>query len=324
MSDPSMNDPAMHDPAMNDPAMHPSNSATESFASQGMAPAAMSATRPLYWSVRRELWENRSLYIAPLVVSAVILFGFTISSIHRPVSGAMDRAKLQGMLAAPYDWAAALIMATTVIVAIFYCLEALHGERRDRSILFWKSLPVSDLTTVLSKASIPLVAVPAITFATIVGTQTIMLLMNSATRLASGGSAAELWREVPLFRMSMGLLYHLVTVHSLWYAPIFAWLLLVSSWARRATFLWATLPWFAVWIVEKVVFDTSYFVSLLGQRLGGPTPYDVSARGGGAMSSMGTLDPGEFLRAPGLWIGLGIAAVLLAAAARLRRHQGPI
>ena len=52
-------------------------------------------------------------------------------------------------------------MFTTFIVGVFYCLDALHGERRDRSILFWKSLPVSDLTTVLSKASIPLVVLPA-------------------------------------------------------------------------------------------------------------------------------------------------------------------
>ena len=59
---------------------------------------------------------------------------------------------------------------------MFYCLDALYGERRDRSILFWKSLPVSDLTTVLSKASIPIVVLPLLTFAVTVATQLIMLL----------------------------------------------------------------------------------------------------------------------------------------------------
>ena len=104
-------------------------------------------------------------------------------------------------------------MATTFIVGIFYCLDALHGERRDRSILFWKSLPVSDLTTVLSKASIPLVVLPLLTFAITVATQWIMLLLSSAVLLASGLSVATLWTQLPLFQMSLMLLYHLVTVH---------------------------------------------------------------------------------------------------------------
>ena len=66
----------------------------------------------------------------------------------------------QVALAMPYSHAAMLLMVTAFIVGVFYSLDALHGERRDRSILFWKSLPVSDLTTVLSKASIPLVVLP--------------------------------------------------------------------------------------------------------------------------------------------------------------------
>ena len=61
--------------------------------------------------------------------------------------------------------AARLIMGTTLLVAIFYCLGALHSERRDRSILFWKSLPVSDLTAVLAKATIPIVILPLLAFA---------------------------------------------------------------------------------------------------------------------------------------------------------------
>src|SRR5437773_10588476 len=127
-----------------------SNAMPESFDSQGIAPVAMSATRRMYWSVRRELWENRSIYIAPLAVAAVILFGFLISTIHLPdkmrAALALDPAKQHELIEQPYSFAALLIMGTTFIVAVFYCLDALHGERRDRSILFWKSLPVSDLT----------------------------------------------------------------------------------------------------------------------------------------------------------------------------------
>src|SRR5262249_9107048 len=136
-----------------------------------------------------------------------------------------------------YDLVALSIMGATFLVGIFYCLDALSSERRDRSILFWKSLPVSDLTTVLSKASIPLVILPLITFAITVVAQFAMLMWSSAVLLANGLSVSMLWTQVSPLHMWTGLLFHLIAVHSLYYSPIFAWLLLVSAWARRAAFL---------------------------------------------------------------------------------------
>ena len=106
--------------------------------------------------------------------------------------------------------AAGLIMLTGIVVGVFYCLDALHGERRDRSILFWKSLPVSDLTTVLAKASIPLVILPLLTFAITVATQWLMLLISSAVLLVSGQSVATLWTQLSFLRRSWLLLYHLL------------------------------------------------------------------------------------------------------------------
>ncbi len=276
--------------------------------SQVIAPAVISATRRMYWSVRRELWENRSIYIAPLAVAAVILFGFLISTIHLPdkmrAALALDPAKQHELIEQPYSFAALLIMGTTFIVAVFYCLDALHGERRDRSILFWKSLPVSDLTTVLSKASIPLVVLPLLTFAITVVTQWIMLLLSTAVLLGSGLSVATLWTHLPLFQMWLMLLYHLLAIHALWYAPIFGWLLLVSGWARRAAFLWAALP-------------------LLDRLSGGSEGVGFTA-GSMSMDPLTQLTPGQFLISPGLWVGLAVTAAFLAAAVRLRRYQGPI
>ena len=294
---------------------------------QGSAPAVIPATRRMYWSLRRELWESRSIYIAPLAVAGLILFGFLISTIHLPskmrTALALDPMQQHELLTQPYSFAALLIMATTFVVAVFYCLDALHGERRDRSILFWKSLPVSDLTTVLSKASIPLVVLPLLTFAITVVTQWIMLLMSSAVLLGSGLSVATLWTQLSFSQMSLMLLYHLVTVHALWYAPIFGWLLLVSAWARRAAFLWAGLPVLAVALVEKIAFNTSHFAAILGNRMGGGAEA-VTAPGSVPMDPMTHLTPGHFLSSPGLWIGLALTAAFLAAAVRLRRYQGPI
>ena len=231
----------------------------------------------------------------------------------------LDPAQKVAALAGTNSFAAGLIMATASIVAVFYSLDALHGERRDRSILFWKSLPVSDLTTVLSKASIPLVVLPLLAFAIIVATQMIMATLSTVVLLGSGLSAATPATQLPLLQSSLMLLYHLLTVHALWHAPIFAWLLLVSGWARRATFLWAVLPPLAIGVVEKIAFNTSHFAAMLGYRFAGPESFHFTEPG-----PLMTPDPGKFLSTPGLWIGLAVAAIFLAAAVRLRRYREPI
>src|SRR5437868_7092662 len=117
-------------------------------------------TRPFYWSLRREIWEHRALYMAPLIAAGVALLAFTISTIGMPERRlhalTLDPASQARAILMPYHMTAMVIVFTTLIVAAFYCLGALHNERRDRSILFWKSLPVSDLVTVLAKATVPI------------------------------------------------------------------------------------------------------------------------------------------------------------------------
>ncbi|HYK90927.1 MAG TPA: ABC transporter permease [Acidobacteriota bacterium] len=288
------------------------------------------ATQPLYWSVRRELWENRSIYIAPLVSATLVPLGLFISRFCpvNPASApsAADPAKQGSALVTPYSYAAWLLILTAFIVGVFYCLDALHGERRDRSIVFWKSLPVSDLTAVLSKASIPLAVLPALTFVLILVTQPLMLLTSSLVLRADGLSAATRWAQLPLLHMSLALPYAL-TIIALWHAPLYGWLLLVSGWARRAAFLWAVLPPLAIMVVEKVAFNSSHLASLLQYRLfGGLTQaFAVSPSGGGSADPLvSQLTPGRFFATPGLWLGLGIAGLFLFAAVRLRRQGRPI
>jgi ABC-2 type transport system permease protein len=289
----------------------------------------IAATRPLYWSVRRELWENRSIYIAPLVVAAVQVIGFGISTIglaeRRRAVLLLDPAKQRAGIETPYDITAMMMLFTVFIVGVFYCLDALHGERRDRSILFWKSLPVSDLTTVVSKVTIPLVVLPMVSFAIIVCVQLIMVLMTSVVLIFHGMSPATTWTLIPLFQNWLVLLYGLAVI-ALWHAPIYGWLLLVSGWARRATFLWAVLPLIAINILEKIAFNTSHFASMLMNRLIGfaPDAFDFQGRDHPTISSLAQLTPGRYLSTPGLWLGLLFAAGFLAAAVRLRRYRGPI
>ena len=115
-----------------------------------------------------------------------------------------------------------------------------------------------------------------------------------------------------------------MAIHGLWYAPFYGWLLLVSAWARRAPFLWAVLPPVVVAVVEKIAFNTSHFAALIGYRFGGgpeKVPFTVGPMSMGALTA---LDVGQFFTDPGLWTGLAVAAVFLAAAVRLRRYREPI
>src|SRR6266516_734544 len=220
-------------------------------------------SKQFYSSVRRELWESRSIYIAPVAVAGLFLFGFVIGAVRLPRRIGIEQ---------PYDFVALMLMGISFLVAVFYCLDALYGERRDRSILFWKSLPVSDSTTVLSKMSIPVVVVPLVTFAITVATHIAMLLLGSAILLARGTSGAPLWNQLPLTHIWRILFIHLMAGHGLWYAPIYAWFLLVSAWARRTPLLWAVLPPLAVAAVEKIAFNTSHFAAILQHRfVGGPS-----------------------------------------------------
>ena len=291
------------------------------------AAAAPPRTRPFYWSVRRELWENRSIHLAPLGVGAFAVAALVIHAIampsHRPGMLAADPAS-PGSASITYAFAASLMLATAFLTGAFYSLEALGGERRDRSILFWKSLPVSDLTTVLAKASVPLVVLPLLTFAAIVAMQLVLLLLSAAALLAQGRSAAPLWGELQLLRAWPATLYALAAM-SLWHAPIHGFLLLASGRARRTAALWAVLPLLAVGVLEKLTMDTTRVASLVQYRLLGwyTEAFAGAGRGGAAFDPLAPLTPGRLLGTPGLWIGLALAAAFLAAAVRLRRHQEP-
>ena len=290
------------------------------------SPAKIPAGRMVYWSIVRELWDSPSIYMAPLAVAAVYLVAYVVAATvlpgHKPTP-AMARHPGHSVLTQPYDFAAVVVMLTVVLLQLFYCLDALYGERRDRSILFWKSLPVSDVTTVLAKASVPMIILPLFGMAVTVVTQFAVLLITSVVVLFTGGSLATLWGQSSILYPAWLLLYHLITVHTLWYAPIYCWILFVSSWSKRSPIVWVVFPPVAFYAVERLLFGTSYVTDLIQARLLGNT----EAASGPGMTAMGVgthVTPGAFLSNPGLWIGLAVAAAFLWGAARLRRYHEPI
>ena len=305
------------------------NTISESLEAPRVAPVALPATRPLYWSIRRELWENRWIYVGQLAVAVVFLVVFfinmTVWLARMRGPSATNPEKYWEAVSLPYNIGAGVMMGTLILMSLFYSADALYGERRDRSILFWKSLPVSDHTVVLAKASIPLVILPLLTIAVTIAMHVTMLMISSVVLPASGMSIASLWAELSIFQMWGMLAYHLFLAHAIWPFPVYCWLMLVSGWARRATLLWAALPVVAIGGIEKLVFHTSHFVSMVGTRLiGGGAPTDITSGEMFPTGPMTHLTPLRYLGAPSLWLGLAVAAIFLFAAVRLRRYRDPV
>jgi ABC-2 type transport system permease protein len=289
------------------------------------AAAAPRRVRPFYWSIRRELWENRALWIAPLAVEAVVLLAFVFASFSLP--RAVAAAKTGQALNMPYAAAAGAAFMISFIVAIFYALAALQGERRDRSLLFWKSLPVSDTTTVLSKAAIPLIVQPVIALVVTLAAHVAMLVWGTLVMLLSGNDPTDYWRYLHLPLIWVMLPYGLL-MNSLWDAPFYGWLLLVSAWAKRATFVWAVGPWLGLMLFEFLVFRTPHMRQLVSERLFGgfDRAYTVPVPGkeNVPISSLSQVDPMRYFADPGFWGGLAFGAACLAACVWLRRRHDPL
>lgn len=296
--------------------------------SVAVRPAA-ARTKTLEWSVRRELWQNHSILIGPLAAGFVLIASFMVGTIATPgrLSDllALAAERRHEAVARPYGFAAAMIALGALLVGVFYCLEALQGERRDRSILFLKSLPVSDATTVFSKMCIPLVVLPLLVFAVTLAVQGVMLLTSTLALMAIGGNPATLWSELPLLEMPFVLLYG-IAVMTVLHAPLYAWLLMVSAWAPRRAALWAFLPPLGIVAAERMAFGHSRLMDLLRYLVMGAFTRSFALDPTGAaprsvIDHIGQLDPAELFGQPRAWIGLGLTTVFLAIAIRLRRDR---
>jgi ABC-2 type transport system permease protein len=286
--------------------------------------------------IRREFWEHRSLWITPLIVAGLmVLAAFPIHLGNLAFDGrGPDFTVPENRIGA----FTLMIWAQTVpqylvmsIVASFYLMDCLYSERKDRSILFWKSLPVSDGTTVISKLLVGLVVVPLGVYLTAM-VAGVLFQVIWAIRVASGSlpNIAVAWDTVAWLKVQGLMLYGLI-VCILWFAPLAATLLLISAWARKNVFLWSTLPPVIAIIMERVAFGTRYIVHLLQYRTWGiwdalgvnPTPPE-SAGHARVVSLADLFDNVGMSKAflnIDLWLGLAVAAALVFAAVRIRRYR---
>ena len=290
------------------------------------APAARPLGTVLVTLVRRELWEHRYLWIAPLVLAVLLAVLAVVANVNldlddeSQITGADQRVAIFTLIA----WGLSVpFYVLTLFIASFYLLDCLYAERKDRSILFWKSLPVSDGATVAAKLLTGLVVVPLAVFALGIVANLAVLAILGLRISAHTLPPLMSWDTLEWLKSEfMLLLVQLLAI--LWYAPWAGYLVLVSAWARRVPFLWATVPLLAIGIFEKMAFNTAYFAGVLGYRFGGGGEDSTSKATDISLAMLNHLSPGQFLASPGLWVGLLFTAACLAVAVRLRRYREPI
>jgi ABC-2 type transport system permease protein len=293
------------------------------------------------WLIRREFWENRAIWLIPAVLGGLLILASLFGGYH--VVGAEDLTAVRGVVqAGSLDGmmiVAAMFFVVMAIYSTWYLLDCLYADRKDRSILFWKSMPISDTATVMVKLGTALVLIPLVYFAFSDVTTLLVAFIISVRAHASLGSS--IWR-IDIWLQVQALWLYVIATTAIWYLPIAGWLLAVSAWSKRAVILWSVLPPLALALAERVFLGTHVIASQLGARLGlgsyashafqyapGAANWVTSEIGPNATietpaSLYRFLNAGGFLSSPATWIGAAIGAALIACAIQLRMRRTEI
>jgi ABC-2 type transport system permease protein len=288
------------------------------------------AGRVLLTLVRREFWEHRYLWLAPVVIAALLALSPLIGhgALELPPFGA---AESRVALSTLVQWALTIPLCVVMGFCLsYYLLDCLYAERKDRSILFWKSLPVSDALTVWSKVLVGVVIVPLGVFVLALVTHLLFSVVIDL-RFTLGNEPLLVFNAVEWLRTAFTLLLILLLA-VLWYAPWGAYLLLISAWARRSPFLWATLPPVLLPLLERMVFGTRYLWNFVTYRNSGiwklllmPTGYVPRIITHNHVRPFGVLLSDLDFRGAftdvDLWLGVAVSAALIYLAIRVRARR---
>ena len=294
--------------------------------------------------IRRELWEHRAIYVTPLVISAIVTLG-TLTTLMfagefqkeldlaifgaQNIAGDMERkAVLTGFFVSS-SW---LFLLGLGILTIFYALDSLYAERKDKSILFWRSLPITDAETVVSKLLTAVVVIPLITLAAIIVTHLVNLVTSSIWVSLKGGDAGHLvWGSVALVDNWVAA-FVVIFASVIWMSPFIGWFLFVSAWTKRSPLLMAFMPLAVIPLIELIFLRSAVFAEAVFGR-GGMMPLfrgmDLEAFfdeermqvNSESVRLLAHLDLGKFLTSPSVWAGIAVCGLLTAAAVYVRRYR---
>lgn len=295
------------------------------------------------WMLRRELWESRVVWVAPAICGGIMIIG-TLIGVLKTGSVQLDAdfleklhnevtpEKARGLASVLLMGMSVPFLITVLISQTFYTLDALYSERRDRSILFWRSLPVSDTATVLSKVVVGALLIPAAGAVAAFGTELVLVAIATAKSASVVPMISYLWSPSVWGAWGVALVY-LTLASALWYLPAVGWNLLVSAWAPRSPLIYAMLVPFGVALAEKVTFGTHVFSRAVGhfylafpQRVMGPPGSVVTMEIDDKnvtlpSTAFDILHPIDFLSTPELWVYMAIGAAMIAAAVWMRRYR---
>jgi ABC-2 type transport system permease protein len=302
--------------------------------------------RQMLTLIRRELIEHRSSWAVTSVFGALFvlaallaLFGLVRVGIGLPegmtfaeIAEDIDPSLISPGLQVAFTSIATILNIAMTFVVFFYLLDALYTERRDRSILFWKSLPVSDLRVVGSKYLTGAAAIPLVTVGVFIVTAVLVWIIGGLGLLWAGTGEALAAGPVALGRVTVLLIYALL-IQSLWFVPIDGWLLLVSAFAKRAVLAWAVGVPALLMVAERTLLGSSHLAALIRHRFYGCFELAFSGEHnamigdshGEVVAMFPTLGefltPGRFAASPSLWAGIAVGVLFLAGAVWLRRWR---
>jgi len=338
--------------------------------------AAVAAPHPTHTFrllLRREYWEHRGGFLrAPLVAAAIFLLlslmgiaageiaarkvihsseggrivldsgsyqinGLDLGQLTQKMS-ADDVRQLGGAVDISLYMASLWPFIVLAFVVFFYCLGSLYDDRKDRSVLFWKSLPVSDAQTVWSKVASATLVAPALAVAAALASMLGFLVLTSVVVMFHGGNPLTLlWGPGSPLAVTAHLVAS-IPVYALWALPTVGWLMLCSAWAPSKPFLWAVMiPVFAgiivTWFDLMQVFNLEtvwFWKNVVARSLLSVAPgswIDVAQMGSlhGENASVRDLINLRMmystLLTPQLWIGVVAGVAMLFGAIRLRRWR---
>lgn len=321
--------------------------------------------KTFYWLVKREFWEHRGGFLmAPLISAGVVLLLILMGII----TGEVLRSRTMPHVGIDMDWLGqhaaghmqeigkmldiyALIPALIVCVVLFftlfsYCMKTLSSERRDRSILFWKSLPVSDTLTVLSKVFSAVVVAPVIAVVVSAVAAILALLIMGIAASFHGMNLGQVLWTLPHPGQIISMMAGLLPIYMVWMLPSVGWLLLCSAWSRGSSARWVfALPiggsllvsWFGIlnvfnvnngWFWENIT-SRLLFSMIPGSWLPG-AGHAVRVSSNGSLASHvqfldGVLGSASsqyaLLATPSFWVGAIAGAAMIAGAVWFRRWR---
>jgi ABC-2 type transport system permease protein len=296
--------------------------------------------------IRRELWEHRSIYITPAVVALVItmmlLTGYIFATGYKELVniGIVGAQNLAADAHRRMALAAFLIVGNTVpfilaraVLIIFYSLDSLYAERKDKSILFWRSLPLTDTETVVSKLLTAVVVIPLISFGVIAISHLVSLALTSLfVSFENGSPGILIWKSAPLFDVWATVLI-ISLILPIWFSPFIGWFLLVSAWTKRSPLLTAFLPLVLLPMVEYFIPPhTHYLGEAIKSRFTGLPLFSgidphvffdekaLAARTS-VVKLVEYIDLGKFLSSPATWAGVLVCGIFVTAAIYVRRYR---